>query len=142
MVIVEEVWIDDPASPDPTASTDSFNVEKSQLIPPLNDSIVRIENLPPDSVTPDITPESLAENLSRFDLGDAMESDNPGFHTTPTKDYVIVLSGELCLELDEGQVRLRAGDIVVQRATRHAWHNRGTEPCAFAAVLISSPNYQ
>lgn len=63
-------------------------------------------------------------------------------HTTPTIDYGIVLSGSICLELDEGEVELNAGDVVVQRGTRHAWHNRGDAPCTVAFVLISSPNYR
>ena len=71
-----------------------------------------------------------------------MEEDDPGMHTTPTIDYGIVLSGEIDLELDEGEVHLQAGDVVVQRGTRHAWRNRGTEPCRIAFVLISSPNYR
>ena len=71
-----------------------------------------------------------------------MEQDNPGMHTTQTIDYAIVLSGETDLRLDEGEVHLRAGDIVVQRATRHGWYNRSDEPCPVAFVLISSSNYQ
>jgi mannose-6-phosphate isomerase-like protein (cupin superfamily) len=81
-------------------------------------------------------------DLSRFDTGDAMEEENPDMHTTRTIDYGIVLSGELDLELDEGEVHLTAGDVIVQRGTRHAWHNRGTVPCKVAFVLISSPNYR
>ena len=70
------------------------------------------------------------------------EADNPGMHTTRTIDYAIVLSGEIYLKLDEGEMLLQAGDIVVQRATRHGWYNRGDEPCPVAFVLISSPNYR
>ena len=63
-------------------------------------------------------------------------------HTTRTIDYGIVLSGEIDLELDEGEVHLKAGDVVVQRGTRHAWRNRSSEPCRIAFVLIDSPNYR
>ncbi|MCH2538154.1 MAG: cupin domain-containing protein, partial [Dehalococcoidia bacterium] len=66
----------------------------------------------------------------------------PGMHTTRTIDYAIVLSGEIYQKLDDGEMRLEAGDIVVQRATRHGWYNRGNKPCPIAFVLISSPNYQ
>ena len=60
-------------------------------------------------------------------------------HRTETLDYGIVLSGECDLELDEGEtLRVRQGDIVVQRGTMHAWVNNGTQPCAIAFVLIDA----
>jgi quercetin dioxygenase-like cupin family protein len=64
----------------------------------------------------------------------------PGFMPrTETLDYGIVLSGECDLELDDGKtVRVRQGDIVVQRGTMHAWVNNGTLPCVFAFVLIDA----
>ncbi len=77
-----------------------------------------------------------------FDTGDALEEEDPAMHTTRTIDYGIILDGEVDLELDEGEVHLRPGDVIVQRATRHAWRNRGTAPCTIAFVLISSPNYR
>jgi len=46
-------------------------------------------------------------------------------HRTQTIDYVVVISGELVLILDDSEVILRSGDVVVQRGTDHAWENRG-----------------
>ena len=57
-------------------------------------------------------------------------------HRTNTIDYVVVISGEMMMQLDEGEVRLRAGDVLVQRGTNHNWVNPGPEPCRFAAILI------
>jgi quercetin dioxygenase-like cupin family protein len=60
-------------------------------------------------------------------------------HRTETVDYAILLSGECDLELDDGKtVHLKAGDIVVQRGTMHAWVNNGTRPCTFAFILIDA----
>ena len=142
MVVIEEVWVDNPSSSEPVASIDPANVEAIQLHPPVNGSLVRIVTFPPMSHSPSLSPEDLAANFSRFETGGVMEEDNPGMHTTRTIDYQIILSGEIDLELDEGEVHLKAGDIVVQRATRHGWFNRGTEPCICAAVMINSPNYR
>jgi len=142
VAVNEEIWVDDPARPDPASSVDPVNVEQHHLEPPPNGSVVRVITIPPISESPDLSPELLASIASKFDTGNAMERDNPGWHTTRTIDYGIVLSGEIDLELDEGEVHLVAGDVVVQRATRHAWRNRGTQPCTIAFVLISSPNYQ
>jgi mannose-6-phosphate isomerase-like protein (cupin superfamily) len=66
-----------------------------------------------------------------------MEPDNPGMHTTDTVDLDLLLSGELDLELDDGaEVHLRPGDCVIQNGTRHAWHNRTSEPCTMLSILV------
>jgi len=49
-----------------------------------------------------------------------------------------VLEGELWLELTDGEVRLTAGDVVVQHGTRHAWRNRSDRPATLLAVLIGA----
>ena len=40
--------------------------------------------------------------------------------------------------VDEDEVHLTAGDVVIQRGTNHAWANRGNEPCRIAFVLIDA----
>jgi mannose-6-phosphate isomerase-like protein (cupin superfamily) len=57
-------------------------------------------------------------------------------HRTASVDYGIVLSGEVTLVLDDSEVTLSAGDIVVQRGTDHAWANRGTETATVVFVLV------
>ena len=59
-------------------------------------------------------------------------------HRTRTIDYAIVLSGEIYAVLDEGEVLLKAGDVLIQRATNHAWSNRGDRPCRIAFVLVDA----
>ncbi|KAA9163309.1 cupin domain-containing protein [Amycolatopsis acidicola] len=71
-------------------------------------------------------------------LLDAFDKDRPGMHRTDTIDYTYVISGEMTLELDDGEVPVRAGDCVVQQGTWHAWRNRAAEPCVVAAVLIGA----
>ncbi len=55
-------------------------------------------------------------------------------HRTETLDYVVVIEGELVLLLDDSEVTLRKGDVVVQRGTNHAWENR-SERIARAAFI-------
>lgn len=62
----------------------------------------------------------------------------PRRHRTGTIDYAVVLSGEIDMRLDDAEVHLRAGDVVVQRGTIHDWINRGAEPCVIAFVLIAA----
>jgi mannose-6-phosphate isomerase-like protein (cupin superfamily) len=99
--------------------------------------------LGPSTVT---TPEDLDIGAAFSELQeklpgmtDVLERENPGMHTTDTIDYDIVISGEVWLELDDGQeVRLEPGDCVVQNGTRHAWHNRSDQPVTLAVVLIGA----
>ena len=62
----------------------------------------------------------------------------PRNHRTSTIDYAVVISGEIDMELDEGTVHLKSGDVLVQRGTIHNWVNRGSEPCVIAFVLIAA----
>lgn len=58
-------------------------------------------------------------------------------HRTDSVDYLIVMSGEIDMQLDEGvEVHLKAGDVMVQRGTIHNWVNRGTQSCIIAVVLV------
>lgn len=63
---------------------------------------------------------------------------HPMMHQTPTLDYIIILSGELYLIMEEGETLLKPGDIIIQRGTNHAWSNRSDEPCIQLAVLIDA----
>ena len=63
----------------------------------------------------------------------------PRMHRTESIDYAVVMSGEISMELDDGdEVLLRAGDVLVQRGTIHNWINRGEETCRIAFVLIAA----
>jgi len=62
----------------------------------------------------------------------------PRNHRTNSIDYAVVISGEIDMVLDGEVVRLRAGDVLVQRGTIHDGINRGTEPCVIAFVLIDA----
>lgn len=58
-------------------------------------------------------------------------------HRTDSVDYLVVMSGEIDMQLDDGlEVHLKAGDVMVQRGTIHNWVNRGTESCVIAVVLV------
>lgn len=59
-------------------------------------------------------------------------------HRTRTVDYGIVLEGEIVLMLSDSEVLLRAGDVVIQRATDHAWENRSDRPAKMVFVLFDA----
>ena len=59
-------------------------------------------------------------------------------HVTESIDYAIILSGEIDMELEEGEeVHLKAGDVLIQRATIHNWINRSKAPCVIAFTLLA-----
>ena len=71
-----------------------------------------------------IMPESghLLRILDVYPLKDGGK--RTAMHRTRTLDYVVVIEGELVLILDDSEVILKPGDVVVQRGTDHAWENR------------------
>jgi uncharacterized cupin superfamily protein len=57
-------------------------------------------------------------------------------HKTQTVDYAIVLQGEIYAVMDEGETLMRAGDVLIQRGTNHAWANRSQQMARICFVLI------
>jgi quercetin dioxygenase-like cupin family protein len=77
-------------------------------------------------------------NGTRFAMIDFPPGNTPSMHRTETIDYVIVLAGEIDVDMDDSTVTLRAGDVMVQRGTNHAWANRSGRPARVAFVLIDA----
>jgi quercetin dioxygenase-like cupin family protein len=60
-------------------------------------------------------------------------------HRTRSIDYGVVLDGEVDLELDDGSVvTMSSGDVVVQRGTAHAWHNRSSSTVRMFFVNVDA----
>jgi hypothetical protein len=138
--IVHELW-ETSGTPADNRGNDDAIKRGHRLPPPKNGSVFRIIEYPPDS-------ERLAalgreETLPDDGSGRAAATDrnnprHPGFHKTATIDYAIVLAGEIVAMMDEGEVLLRAGDVLIQRGTNHAWSNLTNEAAIVAFVLIDA----
>ena len=100
-------------------------------------SIVRAHSASEDARerADDTRPEPGSSARAAFDRGSPR---HPGFHKTSSVDYAIVLSGEIYALMDEGEVLLKAGDVLVQRGTNHAWSNRTDAPAYLAFVLVDA----
>lgn len=59
-------------------------------------------------------------------------------HRTESVDYVICLEGEIDMDMDDSSVTMRAGDVMVQRGTNHAWVNRSDAMARVAFVLLDA----
>jgi quercetin dioxygenase-like cupin family protein len=78
------------------------------------------------------------ENGSRFIVMEFAPGIASEMHRTETIDYIVMLEGEIDMDMDDSTVKLRAGDIMVQRGTNHAWINRSTAPARLAIVLLDA----
>jgi mannose-6-phosphate isomerase-like protein (cupin superfamily) len=110
-------------------------------MPEKRGTVLRINHFPPEQdavrrMDPEASRRAFAalgnERAATFGKGGR----HPLMHRTETIDYAIVLSGEITMVLDDVDVLLEAGDIVVQCGTNHAWSNRSNAPCVVAFVLI------
>jgi quercetin dioxygenase-like cupin family protein len=77
-------------------------------------------------------------NGTRFAIIDFPPGNQPHLHRTETVDYVIVLEGEIEMDMDDSTVKMKAGDVMVQRGTNHAWANRSNARARVAFVLIDA----
>jgi mannose-6-phosphate isomerase-like protein (cupin superfamily) len=112
-----------------------------RLAPPKNGSVFRIIEYPPDTERLAALEAQRAAADDGSGHGDAFDRGaprHPGFHRTNSVDYAIVLSGEIYAMMDEGEVLLRAGDVLIQRGTNHAWSNRSDKPATLAFVLVDA----
>jgi len=110
------------------------------VAPPANGTILRIVDFPP--VTPEVDKMDGDALLRAMGVHESSAVGAPSrhayMHRTKSVDYAIVLSGEIDMLLDDSEVHLKAGDIVIQQATNHAWVNRSQEFCKIAFVLIDA----
>lgn len=125
-LLISDVWATDTM---PVVLSKEVTVENS-LFPktPKNGSYFRYVRIPPD-----------AELEKHLNLPPQKPNEpHPLMHQTDTLDYIIILAGEIYLIMEEGETLLKAGDIVIQRATNHAWSNRSDKPCIQLAILLDA----
>ena len=109
----------------------------TSLRPPTTGVCVRIATFPPDGEVDDAAAAAYAEAALTLYGSQGKASDTqPGMHRTDTVDVVTVVKGEIWAVLDEGEVLLRPGDVLVQRGTSHGWSNRTAEPCTVITTMI------
>jgi mannose-6-phosphate isomerase-like protein (cupin superfamily) len=126
------IWVTDETPANIARSADRAAREIGVPPPPAG-SIFRVVDFPPESGA-----RSREAILAEMGVGDHGSARHHGMHRTRSVDYAIVLEGEIDMLLDEGEVHLKAGDVLVQQGTNHAWVNRGTAPCRMAFVLIDA----
>jgi mannose-6-phosphate isomerase-like protein (cupin superfamily) len=138
--IFHEVW-STTGSPAPVDNGSDPSLGPLLLPPPKLGTRIRFVDIPPD------TADYLAHGSARMNdafsqIGDTKASTvragspHPLMHRTESVDYGIVIDGEMTLVLDDSEVLLKEGSVVVQRGTNHAWANRSGRPCRMLFVLV------
>jgi hypothetical protein len=121
-------------------SADSIT-EQAGVSPPPKGTVLRVLDFPPDPADSAAHAEAMAATFGQMfpdadHKGGKDTSLHPGMHTTQTIDYAIMLEGELVAIMDKEETVMRAGDILIQRATNHAWANRSGKQAKIAFVLV------
>jgi quercetin dioxygenase-like cupin family protein len=135
---VTNLWRTD-AAPAPVVAPDSI-AQHQGVSPPAGGTVLRIIDFPPEPADPQELQRALEATFGTM-YRDAQHAprpgEHPGMHRTDTVDYALVLQGEMVAILDRQETVLRAGDVLIQRGTNHAWANRSGQPARIAFVLVA-----
>jgi hypothetical protein len=137
------LWVTEQTPASNAGRTDAAD-RPLRLEPPPQGSVFRFVHFPPEAEMAALSAEErerlMAELFGSMGAAHARvdTTRSPGMHRTRTLDYVVLLSGEVTMLLDEGEVDLVPFNVVVQRGTNHGWVNRGTTPALLAVVMIDA----
>ena len=132
-----DIWVTGEAPANNEGHSDAAN-RPIVLEPPKNGTIFRVVEFPPDSAWRDKADAQEAFNSIGAGHASDHSVDDPMMHKTSTVDYLIVLKGEIWAILEDSEVCLKQGDVMVQRGTNHSWSVRTAEPCLLAAILVDA----
>ncbi len=102
-----------------------------------------VMHIPPESDLDGMGPDQRAEAtlpVARTFPGAYELDTTKGYfmHGTDSMDWLVLLSGELTLLVDDGEVTLKPFDVIIQGGTNHGWVNRGSTPAVIAAVAVAA----
>lgn len=134
---VSELWVTEETPVDNTGVVDRA-ARPIRHDPTPGGTIFRVVEIPPEAQSTIDTAGAFADLGSTHVPSAEDSAKHPSMHVTDSVDYLVVISGEMHMVMEDGEVLLRPGDCIVQRGTKHAWSNRGEVPCVMAAVLVDA----
>lgn len=138
-VAIHNLWLID-SSPAKVYGAEDTTTETIGLLPPENGSVFRIIDFPPEQGWIDKIDAAAAKgawaSIGAENVGVDDEPAHPLMHRTETVDYSLCLEGEIYMVLDDSEVLIKKGDVVIQRGTNHAWSNRSDTVCTIMFVLV------
>jgi mannose-6-phosphate isomerase-like protein (cupin superfamily) len=129
------LWVTDGAPADNSGAKDGADRDIG-VAPPPSGSIFRVVDFPPAAEAGAVDNAAMLREMG-LAAGHA-DPRHATMHRTRSIDYAVVISGEIDMLLDDTEVHLKAGDVLVQRGTSHSWVNRGKQNCRIAFVLIDA----
>jgi mannose-6-phosphate isomerase-like protein (cupin superfamily) len=134
------LWVTDSTPADLSNQEDAANKKIGVVAPPGGTIFRVVEFAPEREVKADYeTRLQIFQGIGLAPEGASREKPrNPAMHRTKTIDYALILSGEIDMLLDDSEIHLKAGEVVIQRGTNHAWVNRGNQPCQIAFVMVDA----
>ncbi len=134
-----EIWAEAVGGPLETRSSTDLGPRIPWLSPDSGEVKVRwfvVEPAPPD-MPPEALSAAIAAQFAAFGgAGHLVSSPHPAMHRTDTLDVICCLAGDVSLVLDKDEVRLKPGNVVIQRGVAHTWKAHGG-PALMLAVLIA-----
>jgi hypothetical protein len=142
---VTDLWKTRGTPADNTGSEDPCG-RPITLAPPPQGSVFRVVQFPPDKDyldkwKPEDAFATMGESGAKA-IDRSAGAKHAGMHKTASVDYAFVLEGEIWAIMDKGEVLMRAGDMLIQRGTNHAWSNRSSAPALVGFVLIDAKPLQ
>jgi hypothetical protein len=136
-----EVWNTQSAPAKISAQSDPTKDRPVRVPPPANGTIIRLIDFTTEEPNKPKQPMELAgklfELMGLHPITDAkLYARHQFMHRTQSVDYAIVLEGSMTLLLDDTEIDLKAGDVVVQNGTIHAWKNSSGANCRMAFILV------
>ena len=135
------VWVTDKSPADISGPADPA-ARQIGVAPPAGGSILRIVDFPPETAESRKVDNATVYKEMGLDHAPTGHGGKPArhpfMHRTRSVDYALVLEGEIDMLLDDSEVHLKAGDILIQQGTNHAWVNNSGKPCRIAFVLIDA----
>jgi len=124
--------------PDADVNAPDTATEHRGVLPPPTGTVIRVIDIPPESKDPEERARATSSVFKAMfaDAAHRPDQRHPGMHETTTVDYAILLQGELWAVMDEDETLMRAGDILIQRGTNHAWANRSDQIARICFVLV------
>jgi mannose-6-phosphate isomerase-like protein (cupin superfamily) len=141
-----EIWAtfpQDASYPHAPAGDPTADARWRSVFPAPGQTIFRVLEFRPDEARPGeptwSPQESAFLNERLPGLLAGLDPDEPGMHATHSVDYIVIISGRICLEVDGGEsVELGPGDLVVQNGARHAWRPLGRVTMACVLVGVAA----
>lgn len=137
------MWVLDQLPADLKTFVDTAAGGTVPVCPPKQGVYFRVIEFPPEpEMTEEQRKELVAERMREGSEQPRIQRKpdhrHPGMHRTESIDFALILKGEVDMMVDEDEVHLSQGDVLIQLGNNHAWVNRSGEPCVIAFVLLGA----